>query len=146
MNEYLEKARNELKRSDHLVYVSLKYTRTCDVIHNTIQRLVNAYDFAILAVLDKAKSSGKIDSIPSSNRARADIVSKFKKNIKPYLKIYFLLIVITEADFDRVSEYRKGVTLISRISENKTINVDVPTLMSYFENAKEFVDVMEEWV
>tara|TARA_Y100000310_G_scaffold320097_1_gene376151 strand:+ start:2972 stop:3412 length:441 start_codon:yes stop_codon:yes gene_type:complete len=146
MNEYLEKARNELKRSDHLVYVSLKYTRTCDVIHNTIQRLVNAYDFAILAVLDKAKSSGKIDSIPSSNRARADIVSKFKKNIKPYLKIYFLLIEITEADFDRVSEYRKGVTLISRISENKTINVDVPTLMSYFENAKEFVDVMEEWV
>lgn len=146
MSEYLEKARDELKRSDHLVFVSLKYTRTCDVIHNTIQRLINAYDFAILAVLEKAKSENKIDSIPSSKKMRADLVSKFKKNIKPYLEVYFLLMEIGGADFDRVSEYRKGVTLISRISEDKTVNVDVPTLMDYFENAKEFVKLMEDWI
>ncbi len=146
MSEYLEKARDELKRSDHLVFVSLKYTRTCDVIHNIIQRLINAYDFAILAVLEKAKSEDKIDFIPSSKSMRADLVSKFKKNIKPYLEVYSLLMEIKNADFDRVSEYRKGVTLISRISEDKTVNVDVPTLMDYFENAKEFVKLMEDWI
>jgi len=146
MSEYLEKARDELKRSDHLVFVSLKYTRTCDVIHNTIQRLINAYDFAILAVLEKAKSENKIDSIPSSKKLRAELVSKFKKNIKPYLEVYSLLMEIGDADFDRVSEYRKGVTLISKISEDKTVNVDVPTLMDYFENAKEFVRLMEDWI
>lgn len=146
MNEYLEKAKDQLKRADHLVFVSLKYTRTCDIMYNTIQRLVNSYDFTILAVLEKAKGEGKLDSITPSKKHRAEIVSKYKKNIKEYLKIYFLLIEISNADFDRVSEYRKGVTLISRISEDKNINIDVPTLMDYFENAKEFVRVMEEWI
>jgi hypothetical protein len=146
MNEYLEKAKDQLKRADHLVFVSLKYTRTCDIMYNTIQRLVSSYDFTILAVLEKAKGEGKLDSITPSKKHRAEIVSKYKKNIKEYLKIYFLLIEISNADFDRVSEYRKGVTLISRISEDKNINIDVPTLMDYFENAKEFVRVMEEWI
>ena len=95
MSEYLEKARDELKRSDHLVFVSLKYTRTCDVLHNTIQRLINAYDFAILAALEKAKSEGKIDSIPSSKKLRAELVSKFKKILNLILKLilYYLKLV-----------------------------------------------------
>ena len=142
MSDYLEKARNELKRSDHLVFVSLKYTRTCDIMHNTIQRISNAYDFAITAVLEKFKAKNKLDFIPPSRKGRAELVSKFKKNIKGYLENYFLLLEICEADFDRVSEYRKGVTLISNISEDKVVNVDVPAVMNYFENAKEFVDVI----
>ena len=146
MNEYLDKSKDQLKRADHLVFISLKYTRTCDIIYNTIQRLVNSYDYAILAVLEKAKAEGKLDSITPSKKYRAELVSKYKKNIKQYLEVYFLLIEISNSDFDRVSEYRKGVTLISRISEDKNINVDVPTLMDYFENAKEFVKIMEEWV
>jgi len=146
MNEYLRKAKNELKRSDHLVFVSLKYTRTCDVMHNTIQRLVNSFDFAILAVLEKAKSENKIEVIPHSLKQRAEIVTKFKKNIKNYIEDYFILIEISKADFDRVSEYRKGVTLISRVPDSESINIDVPKLMEYFEEAKEFVEVMEQWL
>jgi len=111
-------------------------------MHNTIQRISNAYDFAITAVLEKFKAKNKLDFIPPSRKGRAELVSKFKKNIKGYLENYFLLLEICEADFDRVSEYRKGVTLISNISEDKVVNVDVPALMNYFENAKEFVDVI----
>ena len=32
MNEYLLEAREELKRLEHILYVSLKYTRTVDVL------------------------------------------------------------------------------------------------------------------
>ena len=39
---YLEDAKDELKRADHLVFISLKYTRTCDIIRNTIERIINA--------------------------------------------------------------------------------------------------------
>ncbi len=34
-----DSALQELKRADHLIYVTLKYTRTVDVIKNTIKRL-----------------------------------------------------------------------------------------------------------
>ena len=44
---HLDEAKEEIKRADHLIYISLKYTKTVDVIKITIQRLINAFDFAI---------------------------------------------------------------------------------------------------
>jgi hypothetical protein len=55
MKESLSEAFEELKRADHLIYVSLKYTRTVDVIKSIIERLINAYDDAIITLLDKSK-------------------------------------------------------------------------------------------
>ena len=46
-------ADDELKRADHMIYVTLKYTRTADVIQNIIKRLTNAYEFSILETLNK---------------------------------------------------------------------------------------------
>ena len=40
-------ADEELKRADHMIYVTLKYTRTADVIHNILKRLINAFDVSI---------------------------------------------------------------------------------------------------
>ena len=51
----IKEAKDEIKRADHLIYVSLKYTRTCDIILNIFKRLVAAYDSAILASLEKSK-------------------------------------------------------------------------------------------
>ena len=47
MNESLIEAREELKRLEHIIYVSLKYTRTVDVILNALKRMVSTYDFII---------------------------------------------------------------------------------------------------
>ena len=47
MKDTIEKAKEELKRADHLYYVSLKYTKTVDVIKSIIERLINAFDFTI---------------------------------------------------------------------------------------------------
>ena len=40
--ESIDKAKEELKRVDHLFFVSLKYTKTVDVIKSLIDRLINA--------------------------------------------------------------------------------------------------------
>ena len=48
----IPEAKEELKRADHLLYVTLKYTRTADVIKNTIHRLLNAIDYAIIFSLE----------------------------------------------------------------------------------------------
>ena len=41
MIESLENAKEELKRIDHLIYVTLKYTRTVDVLLSVVERMVN---------------------------------------------------------------------------------------------------------
>jgi len=55
MNDYLLEAREELKRLEHIIYVSLKYTRTVDVIVNALTRMVSTFDLIIEAFLEKAK-------------------------------------------------------------------------------------------
>ena len=42
MIETLENAKEELKRVDHLIFVSLKYTRTVDVLLNVINRIISS--------------------------------------------------------------------------------------------------------
>ena len=55
MKESFELAVQELKRVDHLFWVSLKYTRTVDVIKNVIDRLISCVGFGLEAILKWAK-------------------------------------------------------------------------------------------
>ena len=60
MREEFEDAKSELKRVDHLIYVSLKYTRTVDVFKSIIERLINSYGFLIEGILASLKDRKKI--------------------------------------------------------------------------------------
>ena len=66
MNEDLLEAREELKRLEHIIYVSLKYTRTVDVILNALHRMISTYDFIVEAFLIKAKEDRLLDEMPKS--------------------------------------------------------------------------------
>ena len=50
MNTSLSDAVEEIKRVDHLVFVSLKYTRTVDVIKSVVDRIISALDFIFIAL------------------------------------------------------------------------------------------------
>ena len=80
------KALEEIKRADHLVHVTLKYTRTADVIKNIIERLINAYDFIFLEYLTFLKENNKINYIPDSSKERLELFQKeFKEKSKVYI-------------------------------------------------------------
>jgi len=143
---YLEESRGELKRADHLIYVSLKYTRTCDIMRNIVHRLIGAFELTIDAVLKKNKEEGKIDKIPNFEEDKVALLSKLKRNIKEYLEIYWLLKKIDKYKFTRREEYRKGVTLICHIPGDNNLEITVLDLLDYFEKTKEFVYLMEEWL
>jgi hypothetical protein len=64
MEENFFNAMEELKRVDHLIYVSLKYTRTGDVVKNIISRLADSYEFMTIALLEKLKKEKKIFDVP----------------------------------------------------------------------------------
>ena len=97
MEDYLLDAREELKRLEHIIYVSLKYTRTVDVIANALKRLVGTFDLIIEAYLLKAQEEGKIESLPKSPALRATKVVQFfpeDNQLKRYLDFYAYLKLI----------------------------------------------------
>ena len=86
-------AREELKRADHLIFVTLKYTRTVDVIKNIIKRLINAFELATDDALVYAKKKRKIATIPMLQKLKCDMLSKVIKDerIKEYRDFYNML-------------------------------------------------------
>lgn len=145
INELKEKAKEELKRADHLVFVTLKYTRTCDVIKNTIKRLISAYEFSIEEALEYLKQKKKISVIPVSVKAKVELFSKHYRKFKEYTQLYYLLRTIDRTEYNTCEEYRKNVTLITKI-EGKEYRIDITVLTSYFEKTKEFVSLVNNEV
>jgi len=145
IEDLAETAREELKRADHSIYVSLKYTRTVDIIKNTIKRLISAFDLALLDVCEHLKTKRKLKSIPTVSKLRADIAAKTFPDLKPYIEFYNLLKDIDRARYDKREEYRKHVTLIAYISNNK-VEVDIKTLEGYYSKVNDFVNTVESLV
>jgi len=144
---FLEEAESELKRADHLLFISLKYTRTCDIILNTIKRLISAIDFAILALLEQLKKEKKIKTIPDSPIERANLVKEKIKNVKKYIEYYMLFKFLIKTDYEAREEYRKNLALITKGKRKIVVTEDI--LEKYFYATKEFLNFVKErikWV
>ena len=140
IGELEDNAKQELKRADHLLYVTLKYTRTVDVIKNTIKRLINAFDYAILEALEWTIKKKKIKKISDLNKLRAEDLNKVYPEIKTYIDFYNLLKRVDRAEYTKKEEYRKNVTMI--VTDEMILEINIPKLKEYFEKTREFV----EWV
>jgi len=134
----------QLKRADHLLYVTLKYTRTTEVIKNTIRRLIGVFDYASLEILEVEKAKGKIKMIPYLPLERMELLSKVLSGIKEaedYILLYHLLKHIDKSEYKAKEEYRKNVTLMT-----KDFDVDTPMLMLYFDKTKDFAKFANAYV
>ena len=133
----------ELKRADHLVYVSLKYTRTCDIMKNAIKRLIAAYELSMTEFLEAMRKNKKIEEVPVSIKEKAIKVKTMLGNpVKNYMALYNLLKFIDKAEYSASEEFRKNVTL--RTKGAKVIDVKVENLYDYLEKTKAFVKFMKE--
>jgi len=139
-------AREELKRADHLLYVTLKYTKNIDVIRNAIRRLINACEYAILDITEWLKENKKIKQVPLMPTERALEVKKhFRKfDIIEFIDFYLILKKIDRAEYTRKEEYKKGVKLIAMNEDNESWEVDIEKLYAFFEKTKDFVKYVEE--
>src|SRR3989344_912618 len=111
--ESLQLAIQELKRADHSIAVSLKYTRTVDVIKSIIERLINTVGFAIDALLFYAKQQKRIQEVPELLRAKVEQVRSVyseDRSITDFCDFYLALRQISKAKFDSAQEYRRHVT------------------------------------
>jgi len=144
MLESLELAREEMKRADHLMYVSLKYTRTVDILKSIIERLINAFNYGLDAMLKKKK----VRDIPEIPRIKIDLVrSNYPDDadLANYLKLFQLFREIDKANFERAREYRRHVTMTAHL-DDKEIEITIDIIEDYFNRTKEFIDHVESIV
>jgi len=149
MNDIDDAVKEALKRVDHLIYVSLKYTKTVDVIRNAILRLLEACDLIIIEGLEYKKKKKKIKAIPSTPQERADMLYKvFKKKtvIKQYLEFFHLLRRIKVSNYNKQGEYRKNVAMIVIDEKYTFLEIDYEALKAYNAKTHEFVNFMRDWI
>lgn len=141
--EAIQDALQELKRADHSIAVSLKYTRTVDVIKSIIERLINTISFALDALLRHAKAQKRIAEVPSLPRVKVEEVRRLyasDKTIIDFCDFFLLLRRVDKAKFARAQEYRRHVTMTAHLDEGESVEITIDIISDYFERTKEFLN------
>jgi len=139
MIESLTDAKEELKRVDHLIYVSLKYTRTADVFVNTISRMIDAYNHLFDALIKYCIENKKTTEMPNSPIEKGNLIKDLFKDdqqIIDNVDLYYLLRKIFKAKIhEKTQEYRRHVTMKVMVDgREEIINIDIITQYYFFQN------------
>lgn len=135
----IEEIVKEKTSADHLLYVSLKYTKTCDVILNLISRWKSLIDVCFDSLIKTDVEKGIIKA-PSSPREKIEIIRKNYSKSKPIsdiIPLYLFFKRIPELSKTREGEFRKNVNL-KVIDQGKVININMDKLGEYSEIVETF--------
>lgn len=144
----MEEIIQEKISADHLLYVSLKYTKTCDVIVNLLLRWGKMIETCIEKVLEYAKKKKKISSVPNSPMEKIDRVRELFKKNKEFLEVigmYEMFRKIRELRVERIGEFRKNVTL-RVFYRGKEININLEELKIYAERLEKFISTVKQFL
>lgn len=138
--ETIDLAYDELKRLDHLIFVSLKYTRTADMLKQVMKRMISFYELAIKALLEFAKEEKKISEIPDNPVKMCDALKEvypeipdLQKNIDTYLKFRKM----DKLEYESVNEYRRHVAMILDV-EGEKVEINIDTVTDLYKQIKQF--------
>jgi len=137
MKETLYFAQQELKRAEHLLYVSLKYTRTGDVIKSLVSRLIACIDFANKAIL--VSREAELIEIPDKPFPQVNLIKQlYPENTKliEYLDFYLLLRQISRTSSHASGEFRRNLTLHVPLDREIQITIDIS--QDYYKRTEEF--------
>ncbi|MFH1803131.1 MAG: hypothetical protein ABH864_06830 [archaeon] len=131
--------------ADHLLYVSLKYTKTCDVIINLLTRWKNMIDRGMDRLVAKAKKDKKWKPIPDAPRAKLIQLKRIYAKISDItetLELYELFRDIDKLEKIRESEFRKGVNL-KVTYKDKQIDINLLQLKEYAATLERFISYIK---
>ena len=141
----MEKIIKEKISADHLLYVSLKYTKTCDVIINLLYRWKIMIEMAMEKMIEDAKKQKKIGSIPDAPRAKIVQLRKVyanNKDVMDVLELYELFRDIDSLEKVRENEFRKGVTLRVKY-RGQEVAIDLDKLKEYSALLERFISLLK---
>ncbi|MBT4135575.1 hypothetical protein HOD75_03160 [archaeon] len=141
MTEILEKIIKEKISADHLLYVSMKYTKTCDVMINLIRRWKIMMDSAFDGLLEKAKKKKMVKKIPSAPKLKLDLIKEVFKDepdVMDAVREYEMFKLIDILKNTKEGEFRKGVCLrITYRGDEVAVNLD---------KLKEYAEILERFI
>ncbi len=135
MIETLEDARQELRRADHLLYVSLKYSRTVDVIKNVLNRMLLCLEASLDALLKKKVDEKKLDAVPDIPRLKIELVRRLYADDSFVIEMtdfFTFLRLLQKCQYDAVREFRRHVTMIAH-SPDGDVNVDIDKVGGFYQ-------------
>ena len=141
MRNSLNNAKEEFKRCDHLLYVSLKYTRTVDVIKSLIARMLSCYEAAMDALLLKKKKD-----VPPQVGLKIDKVKGLYSDnpiVVDNLDSFVFLRKLDKSAYDKENEFRRHVHLIAKV-DGKEVKIGIDEMTYYFLKIRDFLEYLEE--
>jgi hypothetical protein len=144
----MERIIQEKISADHLLYVSLKYTKTCDVMVNLIIRWRTMIETALEEILIHAKKKKKIKALPTNPLGQIEAIKKlFKKNddFLEVIKMFEMFRKIEDLRKERIGEFRKNVNLrVFYMGEE--ININLEQLKIYAELLEKFISSTKQFL
>jgi len=134
--------------ADHLLYVSLKYTKTCDVIMNLLLRWRKMIEISMDKVLQHAKKKKKISSIPTNPVGQIKAIRELFKKDKEFLQVidlYEMFRKLKELRTERIGEFRKNVAL-KIFYQGKEIDVNLEKLKDYADLLEKFISKIKQFL
>ena len=144
----MEEIIQEKISADHLLYVSLKYTKTCDVIVNLILRWRKMIERSITEGLKHAKKKKKIPAIPENPKGQIEIIRKLMKKDQNFIDVidmYEMFRKIEELRKERIGEFRKNVTL-KVFYRGEEININLEKLKEYADRLERFIVSVKQFL
>lgn len=144
MRDTLLDCKDELKRAEHLVFVSMKYSRTVDVIRSIIQRLISVHQIMIDALLTYKQEEGEDFELPKTYGLKTQLIRKYFKDDKEViddLEFYFYLMKLLRADFESFNEYRRHVNMLADL-DGKKVMIDYDLILEYYKRSVKFFNYL----
>lgn len=141
----MEKIIKEKISADHLLYVSLKYTKTCDVIINLLLRWKYMIEQGMEHLVQRAKKEKKWKPIPDAPRAQLVQLKKIYSDdsvVSQTLLLYELFRDIESLEKVRENEFRKGVNL-KVTYKGQIVNINLDKLKEYSSILERFISSLK---
>ena len=142
----MERIIQEKISADHLLYVSLKYTKTADVMLNLIARWTSMIDLSISELLETAKKKKLITSIPVAPKPKLELAREiYKKNqdIMSALELYEFFKRVPDLEKLRENEFRKNFCL-KALHKGEWLVIDMDKLKEYSQILERFISQLKQ--
>ena len=144
----MERIIKEKISADHLLYVSLKYTKTSEVIMNLILRWTVMIEHGLNQMLVHAKKKKLIKAIPISPKPKIDLLKETfakEKVVIETIELYEMFRRIDQLQKESEGEFRKNVALkVNYRGEVVKINLD--KLKEYAQILERFINYLKQFL
>lgn len=140
----MHEVERERKMAEHLYYVSLKYSKTGDVILNLMMRWEKMIDKCLDILLKKAKKEKKISEIPIAPKARELAVRQAFKDplVQEVMELYSMFRRLPQSEKFKEHEFRKNVAL-KIMDGGKEIEANMEKLKAWNELLVRFIEFVK---